>query len=85
MKYRYVERYLYKGQRVEVYLDGEAKVLMMDITNFRKYREEKPCDYYGGLVKISPAHLKVPHNGFWYIVVESPVKKETIHYTVSIY
>ncbi|WP_147803827.1 DUF1883 domain-containing protein [Alkalicoccus halolimnae] len=84
MKYRYVERYLYKDQRVRVYLDSEAKVLLMDLPNFRKYRENKPCFSYGGMVKKSPAYLKVPHNGFWYVVVESPVKKGTVRYTVSI-
>lgn len=55
---------------VEVTLDKQANVLLLDDTNFAKYKRGERHRYYGGLAKVSPARLSAPYSGHWHLVVD---------------
>ncbi len=55
---------------VEVTLDGQANVMLLDPTNFGRYRRGESFHYHGGLAKTSPFRLVPPENGRWHVVVD---------------
>lgn len=59
------------GDIVEVTLSGSAaNVRLMDSSNLTKYRAGKDHTCYGGLVKRSPFHIKIPRSGHWHVAVD---------------
>jgi hypothetical protein len=55
---------------VEINLDGSANVMLLDPTNFDRYRRGESFRYHGGLAEHSPARLVPPHKGRWHVVVD---------------
>jgi Domain of unknown function (DUF1883) len=55
---------------VEVTLDKQANVRLLDQSNYDRYRSGQEHRYYGGLAKISPMRLSVPHAGDWHVVID---------------
>lgn len=58
------------GDVVEVTLDSAANVRLLDSSNFSNYRNGRQHRYYGGLVRQSPWHTRIPHGGIWHVVVD---------------
>lgn len=54
---------------IEVTLDKQANVLLLDPSNFRKYKNGQNYRYSGGLAKTSPVRLSPPRPGHWHVVV----------------
>ena len=60
-----------RGNVVEVTLSGSAaNVRLLDSGNLRKYKSGRRHEYYGGLIKRSPANLAIPRTGTWYVTVD---------------
>ncbi len=55
---------------VEVTLDKQANVRLLDDVNYSLYRRGEQHRYYGGLAKVSPIQIPVPHAGHWHLVVD---------------
>ena len=55
---------------VEVTLDGQANVMLLDTTNYDRYRKGESFRYHGGLARTSPVRLVPPHRGRWHVVVD---------------
>ncbi len=55
---------------VQVTLDGRANVMLLDPTNYDRYRRGESFRYHGGLAERSPASLTVPRDGRWHVVVD---------------
>lgn len=55
---------------IEVSLDKRANVRVMDPPNYKNYERGKKHRYHGGFAKKSPVHIKPPHQGLWYVVVD---------------
>ncbi len=55
---------------VEVTLDGQANVMLLDATNFEKYRKGESFRYHGGLARYSPTRLVSPSRDRWHVVVD---------------
>lgn len=71
-------RYLYKslksvssGKRVKVEFDKPVKVLLLDPSQYKRYKGGISYSYYGGNAEVSPAMVKIPRKGDWNIVVET--------------
>lgn len=63
--------YQEKGAVVEVTLSGSAaNVRLLDSSNFQNYRSGRRHNYYGGLVRRSPARIPIPRSGRWHVVVD---------------
>ncbi len=58
------------GDVVEVTLSSQANVRLMDDTNYAHYRRGQRHTFYGGLAKVSPARIPVPHGGSWHVVID---------------
>ena len=59
------------GQIVEVSLSGNAaNVMLIDSSNYSRYKRGERFQYAGGLAKKSPVRLGVPRSGHWYGVVD---------------
>jgi hypothetical protein len=73
MRYRYHD--LGEQERgataVVRWVGSPADVLLLDAINFVKYRGGTLFTYNaGGHYRRSPAHLPIPENGRWYVVVD---------------
>src|SRR5918999_697051 len=63
--------YQSRGTVVEVSLSGSAaNVRLLDSANFQSYRAGRRHNYYGGLIRRSPARLVVPQSGNWHVTVD---------------
>jgi hypothetical protein len=60
-----------RGRVVEVTLRGNAaNVLLLDSTNFNRYRRGGRYTYHGGHVTRSPYHAVIPRSAHWHLVVD---------------
>jgi hypothetical protein len=55
---------------VFVTLDKQANVRLLDSINYSRFRSGMSHQYHGGLAKVSPLRLPVPHGGHWHVVVD---------------
>src|SRR3712207_424168 len=63
--------YQERGSVVEVTLSGNAaNVRLLDSSNFQSYRNRRRHNFYGGLVRRSPARIPIPRSGNWHVVVD---------------
>lgn len=47
-----------------------ANVILLDPMNFDRYRLGLPFLYAGGLWARTPARLRIPRDGHWYLVID---------------
>ena len=69
MKYLHDEFEIGPGDVVEVTLDGQANVLLLDASNYERYRRGATYQYHGGFARASPYQLSPPTAGHWHLVV----------------
>ena len=55
---------------VEVTVDKQANVLLLDESNFQRYRQRRSYRYHGGRALRSPVRLQPPHSGSWHVVID---------------
>lgn len=55
---------------VEVVLSGPANAMLLDSTNYERYRRWDPFEYHGGFAEDSPFEITPPHPGRWDLVVD---------------
>lgn len=79
--HRCIYRYLQKGDRVEIYVDGDVSLYLMNLCNYRKYEADRPYYAYGGKVRGPFGYLKIPQTGSWYVVVEAGNRRS--EYSIS--
>ncbi|PES99223.1 hypothetical protein CN491_02620 [Bacillus cereus] len=84
MKYSYSQEQLNAGDIVSVTLDSEANVLLLDSSNYSRFKRGQRYNYFGGLAKSSPARIKVPRSGLWYIVINLGGYAGKVNYSVNI-
>ena len=59
------------GQAVEVTLKGNAaNVLLLDSSNFQKYKNGLQYKYFGGHMTTSISTIPIPHTAHWHLVVD---------------
>lgn len=61
------------GAYFELELRGStARVCLMDADNYQAYLDGNEYDlFYGVFWESSPVMVEVPHDGFWYLVIDS--------------
>jgi hypothetical protein len=58
------------GEAIRVILRGNAaNVLVMDDTNYQKYRAGEEYKYFGRYYDRSPAIIRPPNGGRWHVVI----------------
>ena len=84
MNYLHYELDVEPHDTVQVNLDRQANVRLLDASNFQKYRSGQQHSYYGGLAKVSPVNLNVPHGGHWHLVIDLGGYGGTVRASVEI-
>ncbi|MFI5956402.1 DUF1883 domain-containing protein [Cryptosporangium sp. NPDC051539] len=60
------------GALYEVELRGStARVCLMDSEEYQAYLDGDEYEFHGGFFDISPVVLEVPHDDYWYLVIDS--------------
>jgi hypothetical protein len=75
---------LKRGDIIEVTLSGGANVLLLDSSNYSRFRSGQRHQYLGGLARQSPTHLTVPRNGHWYVVIHMGGLRGSIRHSASV-
>lgn len=84
MNYLYYELETGPNNIVQVTLDKQANVRLMDYANFQNYRNGRQYRYYGGLATVSPAKIRPPYQGRWYLVIDLGGYAGTVRASVNI-
>jgi hypothetical protein len=90
MKYRFAYASydlgeLKQGDTVVVRLRGSApNVLLLDRTNFERYRAGLRFAFVGGLQRRSPVRLSVPRAGHWYVALDLGGRPGRVRGSVSV-
>jgi hypothetical protein len=69
-----------EGTWVVAHLHGSsANVILLDPVNFDRYRLGLPFLYAGGLWARTPARLRIPRDGHWYLVIDCGGYRHRVH------
>jgi hypothetical protein len=81
MKYLYYDLgELQQDSCVVAHLRGSAaNVILLDPLNFDLYRFGQPFQYAGGLQTRTPARVRVPQDGHWYLVIDCGGYQHHVH------
>lgn len=70
------------GTLYEVELRGsDANVRLMTADEFGAYCDGEAYEYHGGFYDYTPVVVEVPHDGFWYLVVDAYRDRIKVRYT----
>jgi hypothetical protein len=83
MQHIHAREHLRGGAAVRVDCDHQCNVLVMDDANYARYRRDDDHRYYGGFFRRLPAVVKVPHDGFWNIVLDLGGGLAQLRYNIS--
>lgn len=70
MKHLHYDFDLNGNDTVRVTLNKQANVLLLDSSNYQKYRRGQRYNYYGGCVSRSPYFVSPPCQGHWHVVID---------------
>jgi len=70
MEFLHSDVQLGSNDLVIVTLDAQANVMLLDESNFSRYRSGKSFSYFGGPTRVSPCRLRPPRGGRWHVVVD---------------
>jgi Domain of unknown function (DUF1883) len=62
--------HLNSGQSVRVDCDTQCNIMVMDDTNYNRYRSGRDLNYYGCFYEWFPATITPPHAGYWNVVID---------------
>ncbi|WP_348771667.1 DUF1883 domain-containing protein [Providencia rettgeri] len=79
-------RYYINGNDVvSVQCSHQINVLVMDDNQLNNYRNGREFKYHGGFYKKFPANIRVPHSGYWNVVLALPAgHRVNIRYSINI-
>jgi len=73
----YFENYLHyplnwqtSAKVVRVSLSQQANVRLLDEINYNNYKNGREYHFYGGLARLNPVEIPIPHPGIWHIVID---------------
>jgi len=59
-----------RGAHVRVELDQQARVMLLDQSNYSLYRNGQDARYVGGQQVRSPGMLAIPSAGHWHVAID---------------
>lgn len=73
MNFLHKRMHLNTGDTVVVDCSHQCNVLLMTDSNFNNYRSRRGFHHHGGggFFKKLPAHLHVPHSGYWVVTIDT--------------
>jgi len=76
------QKRLKKGDIVELACDSQCNFMITDDSNLAKYKRGDSFKGYGGHFERFPAHIVVPHSGYWNVTVDLGGAQANIRYAV---
>ena len=70
MQFLHQREYLNQGDVVEVHCTHRCNIRLMSDSDFASYRRGGSHHYYGGHYDRLPAHIAVPHDGYWNVTLD---------------
>ncbi|EEW0731781.1 DUF1883 domain-containing protein [Escherichia coli] len=86
MQFLHKRMYLNAGDTVVVDCSHQCNILLMTDTNFNNYRNARSFHHHGGggFFQRLPAHLHVPHSGYWNITIDLGGGSAAIRHSISV-
>ena len=70
MKHLHYDLNLTSSDSVQVSLDKQANVMLLDSSNYQRYKKAQQFKYYGGRATHSPTYVSPPCAGHWHLVID---------------
>lgn len=83
MKFLYKQYPAKKKEVLEVTIDRSTKVKFMTAAEFKRYKNGRTHNYYGGTFDGPEVRLVVPFDSIWHVVVEKGTHQEPIQLKAS--
>ncbi|EPO2453932.1 DUF1883 domain-containing protein [Providencia rettgeri] len=85
MSFIHSREYVNGDDVFSVQCSHQINVLVMDDHQFNNYRSGRDAKIYGGFYKQFPANIRVPHSGYWNVVLALPAgHRANIRYSINI-
>ena len=84
MQYGHQKMSLNAGDVVSVTLDKQANVILLDDTNYSRFRSGREYKYFGGLATQSPANIVAPSTGGWNLIVNTGGSGGSVRYSTQV-
>ncbi|EMN0830589.1 DUF1883 domain-containing protein [Providencia manganoxydans] len=85
MSFIHSREYVNGDDVFSVQCSHQINVLVMDDHQFNNYRNGRDAKIYGGFYKQFPANIRVPHSGYWNVVLALPAgHRANIRYSINI-
>ncbi|MEB7063958.1 DUF1883 domain-containing protein [Escherichia coli] len=85
MSYIHSREWVDSGSIVSVQCSHQINVLVMDDTNYSKYKRGQSAQVHGGFYTRFPANISVPHSGNWNVVLALPAgHRANIKYSINV-
>ncbi|MGH6942448.1 DUF1883 domain-containing protein [Hypericibacter sp.] len=82
MSFLHDREYLSSGDVVQVESSHQCNVLVLDDTNFARYRRGERFEYFGGFYQRFPANISVPRTGYWNVTLDLGGGSATIRHGI---
>ena len=84
MNYNYQEANLEAGDVIRVTLDKQANVILLDNSNYQRFKSGRDYKHFGGLATRSPVDIVVPSTGHWYLVINTGGYPGSVRYSTQV-
>ncbi len=84
MDFIHSRKHLQQGDVVVVDCSHQSNILLMDDSNFSKYKNGNEYRHFGGFYDMLPARISVPHTGNWNITIDLGGRRANIEYSINI-
>ncbi|TNL47918.1 DUF1883 domain-containing protein [Acinetobacter bereziniae] len=79
----HAQKFLNQGDIVQLDCDTQCNFMLMDNSNFQKYRSGRSFEYFGGHYTHFPAQIVVPRTETWNVVIDLGGGRANIRYNLS--
>ena len=83
MSFLHSREHLNKGDIAVVDCSHQCNIMLMNDSNFRKYKSGQQFTHHGGHFKKLPARIAVPETGYWNIILDLGGGRATIKHSIS--
>lgn len=84
MDFLHNREHLNQGDVVVVDCSHQCNIMLINDSNFSKYKSGQKFSYHGGHYKMFPAKLPAPSSGYWNIVLDLGGGSATVRHSISI-
>lgn len=83
MKFLYKKFQAKKKEIIEVTIDRPTKVRFMTAVDFKRYKNGRSFNFFGGTFDGSTVHFVLPYDSVWHVVVEKGSHYEPMELTAK--